>query len=124
VRRVARPAIAAYSRSARRPGRCNVSVNLRQDWIERGRTGYPVLMSDWGVVVLGAVVLAAATQIFPLWTVQIMVVPLVVFLVLFGLLLRGAITAERHEPGARGLVAAPDPARGEESKREHEGRAA
>lgn len=106
------------------PGHCNVLVKLRRGWIERRRKGYPVLMSDWGVVALGAVVLAAATLIFPLWTVQIMVVPVVVFFVLFGLLLRGAITAGRQEREARGLAAAPDPTRGEESKREQEGRAA
>ncbi|HEX7524724.1 MAG TPA: hypothetical protein VF327_00385 [Gaiellaceae bacterium] len=80
-------------------------------------------MSDWGVVVLGAVVLAAATQIFPLWTVQIMVVPLVVFFVLLLLLLRGAITTERRELEARGLVV-PGAARSKRSAREDEGRAA
>jgi membrane protein implicated in regulation of membrane protease activity len=53
-------------------------------------------MSDRGVLVLGAVALAASTLLFSLWTVQMMVVPVVVFLVLFALLLRGPITSERR----------------------------
>jgi membrane protein required for beta-lactamase induction len=46
-------------------------------------------MSQRAVFLLGAAILAASTQLFSLWTVQIFVVPTVIVLVLFGLLFLG-----------------------------------
>ena len=44
---------------------------------------------------LGVVVLGLSTQVVSLWTVQIMVVPVIIFLVLFVLLLRGPVTRDK-----------------------------
>jgi hypothetical protein len=57
------------------------------------------VVSDRGVVILlGVVVLGLSTQVVSLWTVQIMVVPVIIFLVLFVLLLRGPVTKDKAGP--------------------------
>jgi membrane protein implicated in regulation of membrane protease activity len=68
-------------------------------------------MSDLGVVVLGAVALAVSTLLFPLWIVQMLVVPVIVFSVLFALLLCGPITSERRAVDAKARREWPDKGR-------------
>jgi hypothetical protein len=76
-------------------------------------------MPDWGVAVLGVIVLAASTLLFPLWTVDLMLVPLLVFGVLFMLLLRGPITSD----AARGPAMTREQAQGDDARGKHRGRA-
>jgi len=65
-------------------------------------------VSDRGVVILlGVVVLGLSTQVVSLWTVQIMVVPVIIFLVLFVLLLRGPVTKDKAGPRIRTRCALP-----------------
>jgi hypothetical protein len=53
-------------------------------------------MSNRSVIVLGALILGGATQIVSLWTVQIVVVPTIIVLVLLALLFLGATPADER----------------------------
>ena len=69
------------------------------------------MVSDRGVVILlGVVVLGLSTQVVSLWTVQIMVVPVIIFLVLFVLLLRGPVTKDKAGPRSECDALTHDPA--------------
>jgi len=62
------------------------------------------------VILLGVVVLGLSTQVVSLWTVQIMVVPVIIFLVLFVLLLRGPVTKDKAGPRSERHALTHDPA--------------
>lgn len=55
-------------------------------------------MSNRALIVLGAAVLAGSTLLFPLWTVQIFVVPTAIVAVLFGMLFVGPAPTSAAEP--------------------------